>query len=141
MEIKRSDSDEYFNTTYRLYLLPILPKSIDNLEELKKIKFDTAEIAIIAWSNKLKDSKTAYHWASDMCATFEADIGKPTQHPNNYNLDMYSCDFKKDNRILNIHNIGDMVIFELKYDKEFLQGKIDAIDNQIKKLKAKEILN
>lgn len=139
-ELKNSQADEHFKTTYRLYLLPVLPKSIDSMEELGAFKFDKGEVAVIAWADKLKDEKEAYYWAKDMCETFVADIGKTTKVIENHDLSLYSCIFEKENRVFTIHNIGSLAIFELKYGKDKLQGKIDEIENKLKKLKAKEII-
>jgi hypothetical protein len=139
-ESKKNSWDEYFTTTYRLYLLPVIPKSIESIDELKNLKFDTAEIALISWSNKLKDDSAAYYWAVDMCKTFEADIGKKSESHDDYKLEIHSCAFRNEDRILNINNIGDLVSFELKYAKEIFDKKIDDIDSRIRKIQAKEIL-
>ncbi len=140
IENKKNVSDEYFTTTYHLYLLPIIPKSVATMDELKKLKFDTAEIAQIDWSNKLKDDSTAYYWAVDMCHTFEADIGKKTESHDDHKSELHSCTFRTEERILNINNMGNRVNFELKYAKEIFDKKIEETDSRIRKMQAKEIL-
>lgn len=140
IENRKNASDEYFTTTYHLYLLPIIPKSTATLDELKKLKFDTAEIAQIDWSNELKDDSAAYYWAIDMCQTFEADIGKKSESHDDHKLELHSCTFRTEERILNLNNMGNRVSFKLKYAKEIFDKKIEEIDTRIRKIQAKEIL-
>jgi len=137
-EKKKTENDKFFETNYRLYLLPVIPDSIKTIEELSTSKFDS-EVSIIEWSDEKKDKEEAYFWAIEMCKTFSSDI-KTKPVISDFSIKNYFCKFKKDNRMLVIKNLSNSVYFSLEYDKEFMDKKNEKIDEKIRKLKLKDIL-
>jgi len=135
---KKTKDDKFFETNYRLYLLPVIPDSIKTIEELSTSRLDM-EVSVIEWSDKKKDEKEAYFWVMEMCKTFSSDI-KTKPEIQDYDFKMYFCKFKKDNRMLEINNLNNSVYFSLVYDKEFMDKKNEQIDEKIRKLKLKDIL-
>lgn len=139
-EKKKKPTDEYFTTSHHLYILPIIPSSIETEEQLNAYMIDDVEIASIDWSDYKEDDSSAYFWIADMCKTFSADIAVKGEIADDYKGNFYSCKFKNGERQLEANNIGNMVIVRLSYDKETLDKKTKAIDTFVRKIKAKEIL-
>ena len=140
-EKKKTGNVKFFNTSYRLYLLPVIPDSIKTIEELSTSKFDM-EVALIEWSDEKKDKEEAYFWAMEMCKIFSSDTKTKPEILDNYEFKThpYDCKFKKDNRMLRINNMSNSVYFSLQYDKEFMDKKTEQIEEKIRKLKLKDIL-
>ena len=140
-EKKKTGDVEFFNTNYHLYLLPVIPDSIKTIEEFSTSKFDM-EVARIDWSEEKKDNEKAYFWAMEMCKTFSSDTKtKPEILDFEFKTKTYyDCKFKKDNRMLDINSMGNSVYFSLQYDKEFMEKKTEQIEEKIRKLKLKDIL-
>jgi hypothetical protein len=138
-EKKEKSDDKFYETNYRLYLLPVIPDSIKTIEELSTTKLDM-EVTFIEWSDKKKNREDAYFWALEMCKTFKADIKTKPEILDNYESKTYFCEFKKDNRMLAINNMMESVYFSLRYDKDFSDKKNEQVEEKIRKLKAKEIL-
>jgi hypothetical protein len=138
-EEKKKSDDKFYETNYRLYLLPIIPDSIKTIEELSSAKLDM-EVTVIEWSDKKANEKEAFFWAKDMCQTFSADIKVKPEILDNFESKAYYCEFKKDNRMLKINNLMESVYFSLEYDKDFLDKKNEQLEEKVRKLKAKEIL-
>jgi hypothetical protein len=138
-EKKKNKDDEYYETNYRLYLLPVIPDSIKTIEELTSSKLEM-EVTVIQWSDNKKNKEESYFWTMEMCKTFSSDIKIKPEILDNYEKKYYFCKFKKDNRMLEINNLTDSVYFTLQYDKEFLDKKSEEVDEKVRKLKAKDIL-
>ena len=138
-EKKKTGNVKFFNTSYRLYLLPVIPDSIKTIEELSASKFDM-EVALIEWSDEKKDEEKAYFWAMEMCKIFSSDTKTKPEIFDNYESKDYFCKFKKDNRMLDISSLSNSVYFKLQYDKEFMDKKTEQIEEKIRKLKLKDIL-
>lgn len=138
-EKKKKENDRFFETNYRLYLLPVIPDSIKTFEELSSSKLDM-EVSVIEWSDKKKDEREAYFWVKEMCKTFSSDIKTKPETLDNYEIKLYFCKFKKDNRLLKIDNFNDSVYFTLQYDEEYFNKKNGGVDEKVRKLKAKDIL-
>lgn len=138
-EEKKKSDDKFYQTNYRLYLLPVIPDSIKTMDELSSSKLDM-EVALIEWSDKKKNREDAYFWVSDMCKTFSADIKTKPEILESYESKSYFCEFKKDNRMLKINNLMESIYFSLQYDKDFFDKKNEQVEEKIRKLKAKEIL-
>jgi hypothetical protein len=136
---KKKSDDKFYETNYRLYLLPIIPDSIKTIEELSSAKLDM-EVTVIEWSDKKANEQEAFFWAKDMCQTFSADIKVKPEILDNFESKAYYCEFKKDNRMLKINNLMESVYFSLQYDKDFLDKKNEQLEEKVRKLKAKEIL-
>lgn len=139
-EKKKTPTDEYYTTSFNLYLLPIIPSSVKTIDDLNKAKLDQVEVALIEWSDLKADKDSAYFWVLEMCKTFSADMSVKAEISDSYESKSYHCNFYQDNRRLEINNIGELVAFKLAFDKSTFDKKIEAIDSTIRKMQAKEIL-
>ena len=138
-ENKKKDNDKFYTTNYRLYLLPVIPSSIKTIEELSSSKLDM-EVIIIEWSDEKKNQEEAYFWAMEMCKTFSSDIKIKPVIVDNYESKGFFCEFKQDNRILDIHKMMNSVYFSLNYDKVVSDKKNKEVEDKIRKLTAKDML-
>lgn len=147
-EIKVNPSDEYFKSSFRLYLLPIYPKEFDiNKIKQSDIKW---EVSVIEWSEsegdalrKRNEDKTraenAYYWAIDICKTFKNDLGlepKIIDFPDDH---WYLCEFTQDNRLFKVSSSLKSKSMSLEYTKEYHDKRNDEIDKFIRKKQAETI--
>lgn len=138
-EKKKAGDDKFFQTNYRLYLLPVIPDSIKTIEELSSAKVDV-EVALIEWSDEKKNNEESYYWTMEMCKTLSSNIKTKPEILDNQDSKNYFCTFKQDNRMLEIQNLTNSVYFKLQYDKEFFDKQSAGVDEKIGKLTAKDIL-
>ena len=131
--------DNFNNSNYDLYLIPIIPSSIKTIKEITESRIEM-EVALIKWSDDKKDKNESYYWAKEMCKTFTADmktmpkIWELAEHKD------FICDFIKDNRVLTIKNIANSVYFSLGYQDDVIKKKEENIEKIINKIKAREII-
>ena len=64
------ESEEFYKTSFRLYLHPKIPSNIRSIEELDDIYIDNWEVIIIDWTLEAENEEKAYFWAIDFCKTY-----------------------------------------------------------------------
>lgn len=146
-EIKKNPEDLYFETSFRLYLFPVISSSISTLEQLKKTVVNW-EVATIAWSNDARteiglpnDAKTkedAYFWALDLCKTIELDFLIKPEIINYREENWYQCNFSSENRVFMVSSYSSKRI-ELSYKSELLDEKDEAVEKKRRRIQLDEI--
>lgn len=137
VEKRENPDDQYFKSSFRLYLLPVIPPEIKTIEQLGGAKTNW-EVTIIEWSNDAKTKKDAYYWAIDLCKTFGIDISIEPEIIDYYEKDWYECTFSSDDRVFEVSSLYSRSI-KLSYKEEVDEAKNDALERTIRKIKAKEI--
>jgi hypothetical protein len=136
---KRNDpNNEYFETSFRLYLLPVVPSTIKNAEELmiQDVKW---EVAVIQWSDETEKKDDAYFWAIDLCKSVKIDLKREPEVTDDYELKIYRCKFTERHKELKIENSGNLKLFGLHYTRSVFDAKNEAIDTLLRKIQMKEI--
>lgn len=137
VEKREKPEDQYFNTSFRLYLLPVIPPKITTKEQLENTKLNW-EVATIEWSNDAKTKEDAYYWAIDLCKTFKADISVEPKIINNYETKLHVCTFSSGDRDFEVSSAFSRTV-SLSYKKEVFETKNEAVDQVIRKLEAGKI--
>ncbi|MDP9360532.1 MAG: hypothetical protein M3P29_03680 [Acidobacteriota bacterium] len=138
IEKKKRPDDKTFETSYRLYLLPVIPpttKTVDQLEHQKQ----KWEVATIEWSDTAETKDDAYYWAIDLCETFQMDIGSKPVVIDNHATKWHKCIFASGNREFSVSNLQDMRIVELAYKHDVLERKDKAVESVLRRLRADQI--
>jgi hypothetical protein len=139
IEKRKKPDDQYFATSFRLYLLPVIPKTVSSVKDLEPdlLKW---EVALIEWSEESeKDKDRAYYWAIDFCRSLEVDLGRKADVFDHYESKWYSCTFKDKDSELKADSLGGTKTFTLKYAKTVFERKDNAIDTVLRKLQMNEI--
>ena len=134
IEKEKKPEDHFFETSFRLYLLPIIPASVSNKKQLENTKIKW-EVALIEWSSNANTKENAYWWAFNLCETFEADLSVKPKITDSYDKKEYQCVFSYENRAFKVSSIFSKRV-ELSYTQE---KKDDAVEKKMRKLQANEI--
>ena len=160
IENKKSPKNEAYKTSFRLYLLPVIPnnlkidsidittkesleKSIDELD--KEITNEGYEILSISWSefpeerNKDEIRKDYYYWAVDLCKIFEERLYTKPKISDYYDHKNYVCKFVFNEKEFVITAMGFKEV-KLKYADKVLDKKNKALEAILRKVQAKIIL-
>lgn len=137
VEKRKKPDDKYFKTSYRLYLLPVIPSSIKTVEELEKTPL-RMEVELIEWENEAKTKDDAYYWAIDLCKTIGVDIAIKPEINDFYKERHYDCIFSDDGRKLKISSSFSRSI-SLSFSRNISKQKEDAVENIMRKLQVKAI--
>lgn len=134
-EKRKKPDDNFFATTFRLYLLPVFPKNAQtrtrkNLSA-SELKW---EVTVVEWSESAKTQEDAYFWALDLCKSLQVDLAKKAETFNYYESKWYSCKFLDKNRQLKVTNLGPLKIFSLEYVESIFKQKEAAADAMRRKL-------
>jgi hypothetical protein len=137
VEKRENPNDKYFKTSFRLYLLPVIPLTIKTAEQLdnEKLKW---EVAVIEWSTEPKKKDDAYYWAIDLCKTFSVDIPVKPELTDNYESKLYECTFTTGAREFKVSSSYSMSV-SLSYKRDVFDKKNESVNRIIRKLQAKEI--
>lgn len=137
VEKRDKPTDKYYETSFRLYLYPVIPPTIKTSKQLNESKLKW-EVSLIEWSaEKTKTEKDAYFWAVNLCKTFETDISVKPEIVDSYESNLYSCTFSGGDREFGVHSFFQTVT--LKYKQEITSKKDEAVEKVIRKLQANEI--
>jgi hypothetical protein len=148
VEYVKKPEDHFFKTSFRLYLLPVIPSTITTNEQFNKVKLNW-EVTSIQWWDypgklselsvdaKEKLKREAYYWAIDLCKTFKVDISVKPEIYNN-NLDYYECTFSHGDREFKVTN-RPFKNLKLSYKDEVFNKKDEAVEKMIRKIEADEI--
>ncbi len=141
VEEKKSKSDKYFGSSFRAYILPLIPDTISSAEELENTPLKWQPI-VIEWSIKAKSEANAYYWAIDLCKTFAIDFGSKPEILDVYEKDhkSYVCTFSADNReFLVAAQYGSQRV-ALRYNDETSRSMSAMVETKRRKMAAKEFI-
>ena len=144
IEIREDPNDKYFKTSFSLYLLPVIPKSVTNLKKLKmytdKNMMDIDwEVAKIIWTENDEEGDRPYYWAIEMCKNVEVNLGIKPKIFNLFEQKSYFCSFESDLRELKIESLKHVKSFSLAYSDAKFEQKNNALDSLLRKLKMNKI--
>lgn len=142
---KREDADaKHFETSFRLYLLPVFPKDVLTAKEFPQERMRW-EVAVVEWSDHPKDSSEqkrkdiAYYWAKDLCKTVQVDLEKEPKVVDHYEHRVYDCIFREAHRELKVGSLGGIKLFLLQYPPAILEKKDKAVETIQRKLQIREM--
>lgn len=144
--IKENTQNKSYETSFRLYVFPILDKNIKTIDEIKKAKNANVEVALIEWSDQLRgkdnrpeDNYDAYYWAKNMCTNFKIDIKTEPKITDSQNDKLYQCEFIKGNNKLEVSSLLGNKTVNLQYNKDFFDKRQIEIENLFRKLSLEKI--
>ncbi len=151
-EEKKKPSDEFYKTSYRLYLLPIAPTGAATIEQFGKL-ISKWEVLAINWEEVdvkrdgyQKDSKEEdsarvkdYFWATSLCKTFTAELAVKPEILDFSNRDNYTCRFTQDGRSLEVSSSYRKSL-RLVLRRDLSDEKHKALDTVVRQLQARDLL-
>jgi hypothetical protein len=138
IEKRTKPDDQFFETSFRLYLFPAIPPNVKTIQQLDKLKLKW-EVATIEWSDTATSKEDAYYWAADLCSTFEMDIGAKPSVLDNLDMKSHSCSWTSGDREFSVRNLQAMKIVELTYKHAVVERKDKAVEARLRKLRVNEI--
>jgi hypothetical protein len=138
IEKRKKPDDQFFETSFRLYLLPVIPPTVKTLQEVEQRK-QKWEVAAIEWSDTAKAEDEAYYWAVDLCKTFQIDIGSKPTVIDNFETKWHNCTFASADREFSVGNLQAMKIVELSFKRDVLERKDKAVESVLRRLRVNEI--
>jgi hypothetical protein len=129
--------DEHYETSFRLYLLPVISKKITLRKELENIEWDWT-VMLIEWSSQSREYEDAYYWASSLCKNMESDLALAPQITADFESKKYNCTFKEGDRKLEIKAVEGSKFYKLSRTQLALDKNNDAVDATFRKLRTNE---
>lgn len=151
--VKRKNSDdEFFETSHRMYLLPIIPDTIKKIDELDSLvpKYivtsiswydESPERSAVKVKTKLEEQAKSddYFWAVDLCKTLATDISIKPEIFDLYEYKDYRCTFIEGDKKFEVSSF-----YRKNISLAFTKKKFDAmnaeVETKIRKLRAKDVL-
>jgi len=151
-EEKKKPDDQFYKTSYRLYLLPIAPTGATTIEQFGKL-MTKLEVLAINWEEVdvkrdgyPKDSKEEnaarvddYYWATNLCKTFTAELAVKPEISDFSNRDNYTCRFTQDERSLEVSSSYRKSL-RLVLRRDLSDEKHKALDTVVRQLQARDLL-
>lgn len=148
VEHRKKPDDVYFETSFHMYIMPVLPVGAKTLDELKEQKDWEYDVLRLDWSqlrdvqsDEKKRRSEDYQWAQSLCKIFEVDLGvKPVISDSfmDSKFAYYSCTFADGTRVLKVSSfIGREV--ELEYSKKVNDAKVKTFESKMRRLLAPAI--
>ena len=138
LEKCKEPDKQNFGTSYRLYLLPVMPSSITAIAQLEKTKLNW-EVQSIGWSQNAETKEEAYKWAVDLCEKFKKEILIEPQIKNYFNSKWFECTFSSGDRKYKVSNINVIRSVELFYKDEIVKAKDETVEKTFQELQAETI--
>ena len=152
IEKKVTPEDTEYVTSYRLYLLPLIPSKIKTFDELNEAVLDW-EVATINWDmldpkidalklegpERKSADRDSYFWAANLCNTFEAEFNVKPEIVNMFEY-LYTCKFIQEGRMFEIDGGRYGRRVSLRYSKEEFDKKNDDVGKRLRQLEAQELL-
>lgn len=139
VESRKKPDDRFFTTSFRAYLYPVIPESIQDIDRLKKAWPTLKQrVALIEWQMTSTKADDAYYRAIDLCETFSAGFAVK---PKISDIDKwYNCTFTSGEREFDVRNSGDLLSVSLSL-RDDIRNKLDKeVDSRIRGLKSKALL-
>jgi len=115
--------DEYFETSFKLYLLPSFTSASD--EQLKSAA--NWQVISIDWSNNVTSDQHAYTWAKKLCQKYQSQTTIKAEITDFEEAKWYECYFSSDNRVLNIGGMSTRANISLTFNAETIIAKEKAV--------------
>lgn len=152
LEGKKKPSDEFYKTSYRLFLLPIAPKGAKSIKQFEE-SMTKVEVMTINWeevdlkrNDYVRDSKedkearsVDYWWAQNLCKTFTAELAVKPEILDFSDSSHYTCRFTQDERTLEVSSFYRKVL-RLEFRRDISEQKQKAFDTAVRQLQARELL-
>jgi len=138
IEKNKKPKGQKFGTSYRLYLLPLLPSTITDIAQLEKAKLNW-EVQSIGWSQNAETKEEAYKWAVGLCEKLKEDISLAPQIKDFFDSKWFECTFSSGDRKYKVSNINVIRSVELFYKDEIVKAKDEAVEKTFQKLQAETI--
>jgi hypothetical protein len=151
-EDKVKPSDDFYKTSYRLYLLPIAPKGAKTIEEFDKlmtkweiltINWEEADIKRKGYPKDGKEEQAArandYFWAVNLCKTFMAELAVKPEILDFPGSDTYTCRFTQDERTLEVSSSYNKSL-RLEPRRDISDAKHKVLDTAVRQLQARDLL-
>jgi len=126
-----------FATSFRLYLLPVIPSTITSIEEYESTRLNW-EVVDIEWASDAKTENDAYYWAINLCKAFEVDIPVEPEITDRYESNWYACTFSSGDREFTVSSLSGRTV-RLSLSENVLEEKVASIEGVIKKLVANQL--
>jgi hypothetical protein len=153
IERKAGPEDTAYVTSYRLYLLPVVPSYIKTLDELKASALDW-EVVTINWEmidpriealdrdgpERKAANTDSYLWAANLCKTFEAEFNVKPEITDIWAY-IYNCQFLQEDRMFEVDGGVYGRRLTLRYNKQVFDTKNDEVDKLMRQMEAKDLLN
>lgn len=140
VEMKKKPEDKYFTTSFRAYLLPVVPPDIKSMKEFiaRSAEFKS-EVILIEWNSDAKNKDEAYYWAIDLCKTFSADFSVAPKITDFREEKWYECAFSSGDLVFRVSSSYSRSV-QLQLNDEVSAAKEQQIENFVRRLKSKELL-
>lgn len=149
---ERKSGEQFFTTSYRLYVLPVVPKDAKTVADFNDAKATDYEVLLIEWREPNEDRPDTkknedYAWAADMCKTFEADLALkpkvieqwvPPGDKATVLGSAYSCTFTEADRELEVSSLFGRTV-KLSLTNAAMKAKADGFELAVRKLVAPAI--
>jgi hypothetical protein len=135
VEKKKTRNAKYFNTSFRLYVLPVvtdeeLAKAMTAEGAAAEMKW---EVALVEWSAAAKDDGAAHAWAVETCKDFALDL---KQEPDVVDMpSLYGCTFTSGDREVKVGTYSESKYVKLSFVDQVHEKKEAAVDAAIRKMR------
>jgi len=130
--------DEYFESSFRLYLLPVIHKTVTLKRELENIQWDWT-VMLIEWSSTVEKKEDAYSWAMNLCSSMKVDLQRVPSIDNKVASKEYNCTFKEGDKKLEIKAAAGTKFYKLSRSQVALDATNDAVDATFRKIRVNEL--
>lgn len=130
--------DEYFESSFRLYLLPVIKNTVTLKSQLEDIEWDWA-VMLIEWSAMAEKKEDAYYWAKGLCGSMKADLQRMPNITNNVEAKEYDCTFREGDNKLEIKAVAGAKFYKLSRTKVALDATNDAVDATFRRIRMNEL--
>jgi hypothetical protein len=125
---QREDGNEYFKTSHRLYMLPVLA------DDAAKDEVVGYRVALVEWSEfESEPDQSSYFWASSFCKSVAGDLGVQAEIVDFYEESWYGCDFAgKERQLVVTSQFGKTIT--LSFNDEISEQMEKAIEVRVRQL-------
>ena len=126
--------DNFYQSSFSIYLLPIIPDHINSLAELKNTLLKW-QVHSVSWTRIAKDTEQRFviSWAENLCNTLAYGFNAKPQIPI-----VGGCVFNEGDKAIDVYGRIDLII--LGYTQELKVKRHRDVNERIGNLEAKEIL-
>ena len=139
IEEREKPDDEFFTTSFRAYIYPVIPDSVQTMDELQTVWPGLKQrVKLVEWHKKFPKKDDAYYRAINLCNTFTAGLNVA---PKILDTDeWYTCTFTAGERDFEVRNAGNLLLVSLSLRRD-LREKLDKdVDARIRALQSKDLL-
>lgn len=151
-EDKKTPSDEFYETSFRLYLLPIAPigaKTVEDFErsiakwEVLTINWEEVDVKRNGYARESKEEKEArnadYWWAINLCKTFQVEFAVKPKVSDFSDTNTYICEFTQDERTFEVSSFYRKSL-RLSLRRDLADKKNEDYSTAVRQLQARDLL-